>query len=242
MVQGPRWKQAIETALAVDDKSVVTQLASIDPTTPIPHVRCLIFRGFITPSTNTELPLLLFTTDSRTPKTSQIISNPHVQLAWWIEGAKEQYRVTGLATIIPVPTNGLHKHFLHYTQAGKDNNGAMTMLRKEGFDWEVKRQEVYRGMSPYMKASWCRPIPGSPLVGGEEEAKKWPVKLEEPNADGEWSSEENKRLWETALSHFALVVIDPTDVDYVELGPLPNRRTRFWRNEKGSWSEEALVP
>ncbi len=45
-------------------------------------------------------------------------------------------------------------------------------------------------------------------------------------------------FWETALSHFALVVIDPTDIDYVELGPLPNRRTRFWKNEKGSWSEE----
>ncbi|KAK0465855.1 uncharacterized protein EV420DRAFT_797973 [Desarmillaria tabescens] len=241
MAPGPRWKRAIENALAANEKSIVTQLASIDPTTPIPHVRSLIFRGFINPTTNPELPLLLFTTDSRTPKTSQIISNPHVQLAWWIEGAKEQYRVAGLATIIPAPTNSLYKHFLHSTQAG-NSNGSMGILFKEGFDWEAKRQEVFKSMSPYMKASWCRPTPGSPLVGGEEEAKKWPLKLEEPNAEGEWSSEENKRLWETALSHFALLVVDPTDVDYLELGPVPDRRTRFWRNDKGSWDEEALVP
>ncbi|KAG7451814.1 uncharacterized protein BT62DRAFT_925995 [Guyanagaster necrorhizus] len=239
MASGPRWKQAIENALAANENSTaVTQLASIDPTSPIPYVRCLIFRGFIIPTTNPELPMLLFTTDSRTPKTSQIISNPHVQLAWWIEGTKEQYRVAGLATIIPAPTNDLYKHFLHSTHA----NGTMAMLYKESFDWEAKRQEVYRSMSPYMKASWCRPTPGTPLVGGEEEAKKWPVKLEEPNADGEWSSEENKHLWETALSHFALLVVDPTDVDYVELGPVPNRRTKFWKDDKDSWNDEALVP
>lgn len=90
-----------------------------------------------------------------------------------------------------------------------------------------------------MKASWCRPVPGSPLLGGEEEAKRWPVKLEEP---GEDSDEETKRNWDIALGNFALLIVDPTDVDMVELGIVPNRRTRFWRTSRGQWDSEAVVP
>jgi len=88
-----------------------------------------------------------------------------------------------------------------------------------------------------MKASWCRPVPGSRLEGGQEEARKWPVRLEEPKP----GDEEGKRLWEMSLANFALVVIEPHDVDYVELGIVPNRRTRFWRKD-GGWDEEELVP
>ncbi|KAF9055180.1 hypothetical protein BDZ89DRAFT_1124959 [Hymenopellis radicata] len=237
----PRWQRCIATALAEHEKATILQFASIDPTTPIPHVRSLVFRGFTHPSNDPNLPLLIMTTDSRTPKTSQIISNPHVQLAWWIEGTKEQFRIGGLASVIPAPTNGLYKHFLHSTKSALENSGICS-LNKEGFDWEKKRNEVFRGMSPVMKASWVRPVPGTPLVGGEEEANKWPVKLKEPDQNGIFDSEESKRLWELALSNFALVVVDPIDVDYVELAPIPNRRARFWKDESGQWQEEALVP
>jgi len=70
-------------------------------------------------------------------------------------------------------------------------------------------------------------------------AKKWPVKLEEPT-DGD--SEEARKNWEAALENMALLVIDPTEIDFVELGVRPNRRTRFWRTSDGGWEEEALVP
>jgi len=90
-----------------------------------------------------------------------------------------------------------------------------------------------------MRATWCRPVPGSPLIGGEEEANKWPVRLEEPGVD---SDEGSKGNWETALTNFALLVIDPYECDYIELGVVPNRRTKFSRTEDGDWKEEALVP
>ncbi|KAJ7757587.1 pyridoxamine 5'-phosphate oxidase-domain-containing protein [Mycena metata] len=225
----PRWKAALEKALAAHPKETVIQLASIDPSTPVPHARSLIFRGFVSPTDNPSHPLLLATTDVRTPKTAQMIANPHVQVVWWINGTQEQYRIAGKAHIVPAPAHGLHKHFVHPVSA---------LSEGQKYDWEAKRLEVFKNMSPVMKASWCRPVPGSRLEGGQDEAKKWPVQIEEPKP----GDEEGKRLWEISLSNFALVVVEPQDVDYVELAPVPNQRTRFWRAKGGVWDEEALVP
>ncbi|RDB29289.1 hypothetical protein Hypma_016079 [Hypsizygus marmoreus] len=234
----PRWKTAITNAIANHEESTVMQLASIDPTTPVPHVRSHIFREFITPSSSPSLPLLVSTTDIRTPKTTQIISNPHVQVAWWIDRTQEQFRITGLASVIPTPANGLYKHFIYSTKNAAPVS-AVAALSREGFDWEEKRKEIFMKMGAHMKAGWCRPVPGSRLEGGEEEARKWPVRLEEP---GEDSTEEDRKNWETALGNFALLIVDPTEVDYVELGAEPDRRTRFWRTREGLWEDEAVVP
>ncbi|KAJ7762352.1 pyridoxamine 5'-phosphate oxidase-domain-containing protein [Mycena maculata] len=224
----PRWKAALEKALAAHSKDTVIQLASIDPATPVPHVRSLIFRSFVSPTDNPAHPLLLSTTDVRTPKTSQMIANPHVQIVWWIAGTQEQYRIAGRSHIVPAPGHALHRHFTHTVGALSDG---------VKFDWEAKRIAVFKSMSPVMKASWCRPVPGSRLEGGQDEAKKWPVTIEEPKP----GDAEAKRLWDMSLSNFALVIIEPQDVDYVELAPVPNQRTRFWRTG-GVWNEEALVP
>jgi hypothetical protein len=93
-------------------------------------------------------------------------------------------------------------------------------------------------MSGYMKASWCRPSPGTKLEGGYEEAKKWPQDL--PKL-GEAETEEDKQNLETALGNFALVLIDPFEVDFVELGVIPNQRTVFARHGE-DWVEEIVVP
>ncbi|KAJ4470899.1 pyridoxamine 5'-phosphate oxidase-domain-containing protein [Lentinula aciculospora] len=229
----PRWQSAITSALDKYEKSVVIQFASIDANSPIPNVRSLIFRSFVNPSSNPSLPLILTTTDVRSPKTAQIIANPHIHIAWWIEGTREQFRVSGKGTIIPSPQDPLYKQFLHSTTSS-------------AFDWEAKRKDVFKTMSAHMKASWCRPTPGSPLIGGEEAAKKWPKKVDEPeNPEGPDESEEekqNRKNWDTALRNFALILVDPTDVDYVEMGVVPNRRTQFTRSSQGIWKEQALVP
>lgn len=94
-------------------------------------------------------------------------------------------------------------------------------------------------MSSHMKATWCRPVPGSRLEGGYEESKKWLVKLEEPK---ESDSEETKKNWQTALDNFALLIIEPQEVDFLELGVVPNRRTLYRRTKDGLWESDALVP
>ena len=114
----------------------------------------------------------------------------------------------------------------------------MTALKKDGIDWESKRSQVFDSMSGHMKASWCRPTPGSKLEGGYEEAKKWPQKL--PRL-GEAETEEDKKNLEIALGNFALVLIDPFEVDFVELGVNPNQRTKFTRDGE-NWVEEIVVP
>ncbi|KAG7100015.1 hypothetical protein E1B28_001802 [Marasmius oreades] len=255
MATTPCWRKAIENALFAHSKSVVIQLASIDPNSPIPHVRSHIFRSFLTSKKNPEserLPLILTTTDIRTPKVKQIIENSHVEIAWWIEGTQEQFRISGIASVIPARDHPLYKYFEDAIKVAEPSSGLRKIVGENGtdFDWEEKRGEVFATMSPYAKAGWCRPAPGSLLTGGEEEAKKWPVRVEKPgdekSEDGKEVSEEekakNKKNWETALGNFAVMIVDPTEVDYVEVGVFPNRRTKFWRNERGFWEESPLVP
>ncbi|GAW03746.1 pyridoxamine 5 -phosphate oxidase- fmn-binding [Lentinula edodes] len=246
--KSPRWQSAINSALEKYEKSVVIQLASIDATSPIPHVRSHIFRSFLDPRSNPALPLILTTTDVRSPKTAQIIANPHVNIAWWIEGTQEQFRISGVGSIIPSPQDPLYKQFIYSTTSSaiSSPNTGMAALSRENFDWEAKRKEVFKTMSAHMKASWCRPTPGSPLIGGQEEAKTWPERVDEPkDSDESDESEEekkNRKNWDVALRNFALILVDPTEVDYVELGVFPNRRTLFNKSTQGLWKEQELVP
>ena len=207
------------------------QLASIDANN-IPRVRSCIHREFLGAKASPSLPLLLSTTDIRTPKCVQILSNPDIECVFWAESTQEQYRVTGKISIIPTPAHP------YYAQFDPFRGPALTALKNEGIDWEEKRTESFNSMSAHMKATWCRPAPGSKLDGGYEEGNKWPDKL--PKL-GEAKNEEEKRNLEQALGNFALMVIDPVEVDFVELGVVPNQRTKFTR-EGGKWVEQIVVP
>ena len=161
-----------------------------------------------------------------------MLSNPDIEGVFWIESALEQYRVTGKMSIIPTPAHP------YYAQFDPSRGPALTALKNEGIDWEKKRVESFDSMSPHMKATWCRPVPGSKLDGGYEEGKKWPEKL--PKL-GEARNEEEKKNLERALGNFALMVIDPVEVDLVEYGVIPNQRTKFTR-EGEKWVEQIVVP
>lgn len=218
----------------------VIQLATVATDTVTPQARSHIVRSFLVPPNAPSLPLVVTTTDIRTPKVSQINSNAHVHIVHWIEGTQEQFRFNGRAVIVPSPCHALYQHFMRVIPNQRSNGSyGIAALVDSGFDWEKKRIDIFKSLSGHMRATWCRPVPGSPLTGGEEEARKWPARLEEPGVD---SDEESKSNWETALANFALLVIDPYDCDYVELGVVPNRRTKFSRTEYGDWEEEALVP
>jgi len=109
-------------------------------------------------------------------------------------------------------------------------------------DWEAKRVEVFESMSGHMRASWARPIPGSPIlsVQGYDTAKQWPQALPKLSEVGQ-GDDEKWKLVQGALTNFALVIIDPLEVDHVELGVVPNRRTRYeWVGD--NWVEQIVVP
>ncbi|KAF9260850.1 hypothetical protein L218DRAFT_562892 [Marasmius fiardii PR-910] len=196
------------------------------------------WRNSLEPWCFRSLPLMILLLFHKTPKVNQIIANPNVQIHWYIEGTREQFRISGKTFIVPSPE---HTN----CECHKDS---IKPLYFE-FDWEAKRMAIFKGLSSHMRASWCRPVPGTPLEGGEEEMKMWPKRVDEPgheqNDDGSEVSEEQKRrnriFWDMALSRFALVVPDPVEVDYLNMGVVPNRRYRFVKTAGGTWTEQEII-
>ncbi|KIJ66520.1 hypothetical protein HYDPIDRAFT_174589 [Hydnomerulius pinastri MD-312] len=232
------WYPALTTALArlSDEKgrTAIFQMATLEAPTYTPRVRSLVHREFLTASTLPDLPLILGTTDIRTPKVGQINADQRVEAVYWIESTQEQFRITGRAWLVPSPDY----HASYPLGAGR----VFDALKEQGFDWEKKRREMFDLMTGHMKASWCRPVPGSPLEGGNEEAEKWPKTL--PKLDEPKSDEDEKNL-QFALKNFALLLIEPYEVDFVELKVQPNQRTNFKRDpdsDSAVFEETIVVP
>lgn len=96
--------------------------------------------------------------------------------------------------------------------------------------------DAFDGISGYLRATFARPTPGT-LMDSYEEANKWP---ETAPTRGEAEGAEQKVVDE-ALVNFALVVLDPSEVDFLELDPIPNRRTK-WIKKGDGWDEQIVVP
>jgi pyridoxamine 5'-phosphate oxidase len=162
-------------------------------------------------------------------------AEPRVEAVYWTASTQEQFRIIGRASIVPTPN--------YQAPYPSPSGRVFDELAKEVFDWEKKRVEVFDSMSGHMKATWCRPVPGTPLKGGDEEMKKWPEKL--PKL-GEAESEEDKKNLAFALENFALLLVEPFEVDLLELGVQPNKRTNFkrdWEDPNAiEFKETALVP
>jgi pyridoxamine 5'-phosphate oxidase len=203
--------------------SIVSQLATVAKS--VPQVRSCTIWELISPDGNEHLPILLAVTDVRSPKVEQILANDTVQICWRIESTSDQFRLTGKVTIFPEPGSG--------------GNVTSGRLSAGGFDWEAKRVKIFDSLSDYVRASRCRPAPGSPLKGGDEEAEGWPKSV--PTTKGA-TNEEEKKLVEEALGNFALVLIEPTFVDWVQMGVVPNQRTFFTGGDDGSWTETIVMP
>ncbi|CAA7264857.1 unnamed protein product [Cyclocybe aegerita] len=242
----PRWKIAIEKALSQYKNQNAMQVATLDFSSSlgtIPRARSQIFRDWLESPQNPSLPLLLSSTDIRTPKVSQLTASSKAEVVWWIEGTVQQFRIIADIYLVPQPTHALHAHFLDVLSKSEHGTG-LALFKEE--DWEARRVALFKTMSAHMKASWCRPTPGSPLKGGQEEAKKWPECVDKPDPDaGKEKYEEAKRNWEMALGNFALMIIDPIEVDFVDLSSPPDKRTLFTKISGGEgvqWEETELVP
>jgi len=242
----PRWVQALLKALSLPENKdkTIYQIATID-SNHIPHVRSHVHRALLFPKGHPTLPILLTTTDVRTPKVTQMLSNPVVEVCWWLEGSQDQFRIKGRICVIPAPDHPFHtmQNIPPGSALEKLSEKGEDEAEKEGkYNWEKKRKEVFNDMSRHMKAGWARPLPGAPMKSYDE-AKTWPKTL--PNL-GEEENEEEKKNLEFAFGNFALVVIEPLEVDFVQLGIIPNQRTIFKRQEGlgtgEEWVEEIVVP
>jgi len=239
----PRWFTALSEALSKYPKSSIYSVATVDASSgsaPIPRVRNIVHREFIVPARSAEPPLLVSTTDIRTPKIQELASitegHPNAEIVWWIAEANEQYRFSGTMHVLPEPHHPLAKTFPR--DRLKPEIGATEADTKAW--WEAERVKVFNEkMGPALRAGFCRPTPGSKM-DRYEEGEGWPTTLpksyEVPEGD-----EKVKAQVEEALKTFALMVLEPNVVELVELGVVPNRRTRYEKNEDG-WEENIVVP
>ena len=210
----------------------VFQLATIDEAGK-PHVRSLIHRAFLVPPSCPALPLLVTSTDIRTPKIQQITHADTVELAWWINATSDQFRISGPARIFAAS-----EHTSSPPMRDTPDCAGFKALEASGIDWETKRRELFSALSEEMRATWCRPTPGTPLKAGYEEMDDWPAKVPKPS---DAKTEKEEELAELALSNYAIIVIEPLNVDWLQMAIKPNRRTFFTREEV-HWKEEVVVP
>ncbi|KAF9805423.1 hypothetical protein IEO21_09057 [Rhodonia placenta] len=232
MASTPRWRTALTKALSLPDNKGqnVYQLATIDPNDS-PRARTVVHRDIIQPSDCPHLPVIITTTDIRTPKVWQLLAYGRTEICWWMAGSQDQFRIYGPVRVVRSPNARAEIRAPHIPSLALDR------FDEQGFDWEKKRLEVFDSMSAHMKASWCRPPPGS-VMESYDDAKKWPQTV--PKL-GEAESDEDKRNQEQALRNFSLILIEAVEVDWLQLGVHPNQRTRFVREEE-DWAEQIIVP
>ncbi|GAA5855535.1 hypothetical protein JCM8547_007878 [Rhodosporidiobolus lusitaniae] len=175
---------------------------------------------------------LVVTTDVRSPKARQLASSPSVEIAWWLSATQHQFRILGSAYILPSPSASFTFSFPF---------PSAKLAPYPDFSWEDERIRQFRKLSPELRASFYRPVPGTKM-------SEWGGKMEDlpgalPETAEEAEGEEQKKQIAEALKNFALIVIDPTEVDLVDLGAVPNTRTA-WKLDSSSneWKEECLVP
>lgn len=169
--------------------------------------------------------LLQTTTDIRTPKAGQILARPDsVAVAWWLPNSNAQYRLTCTAYLLPHPSHDAWTGFPAWRLG-------------PNVDWEHARRTAYDALPGVLRASFCRPVPGSALADPDD-AKNWPAELPK-RAEAKEGTE--KEQVDEALRNFAMLLLEPREVDVLELEPVPNLRTKYVKVDDG-WTEESLVP
>lgn len=205
----------------------VYSLSTIEVTesgNPIPRTRTVVHRAFMSPLSESII-LLQITTDIRTPKADQILSRPEsIGVAWWLPKSNLQYRLTCTGYLLPHPSHPSWTQFPAWKLG-------------PNVEWEHERLKAYDALPGDLRASFCRPVPGSTLENPED-AKKWPRELPKR---AEAADDTERQQVDEALKNFAILLLEPREVDVLELAPVPKLRTKYVKVD-GCWTEESLVP
>lgn len=248
----PRWVDTLRSTLTKnlkENKDLISYaFATIDSQSKVPKVRYVVHRGFVNErrkdgdgshnlvkdDEDQELitDKLVVTTDARTPKSIQLANDPSVEIAWWLAATQHQFRILGQAYILPSPK-------FSETSSSQFPFPADRLAPYPGFNWEDERVRQFRKLSPELRASFVRPVPGTKLSEWDGKMEDLPQTLVE--GYDEANTDEEKKQLDQALHNFALIVIDPQEIDLVDLGSQPNVRTKWFRKNE-QWQEEGVVP
>jgi hypothetical protein len=122
-----------------------------------------------------------------------------VEIAWWLLPVGEQFRIKGRAYVVPPPSHPLPTS--SYPPKRTAPPVSADINDGKPFDWQQERLRIFEKLSPALKASFGRPPPSRPH---DDDPETWPRELE----DGD------DKLKELSLSRFALIVIEPEEVDW----------------------------
>ncbi|KAJ3157617.1 hypothetical protein HDU86_003269 [Geranomyces michiganensis] len=140
------------------------------------------------------LNALIFTTDARSAKTSQLTKNTAAELCWYFEETREQLRMEGRALLVLPRGDPRQKELA------------------QGVQWENLRNHHFHALSPKARAQFIFPPPGSPL-----QSAALPHTTQIPD-------DADEQLVSAALANFALLVFEVAKVDRLDLTPQPNER------------------
>ena len=219
------WKILLENILN-DNKDKTKNIFNVSVGTienNRPRVRTMVHRGFAKDSN-----YLLTTTDIRMDKVKQFentyvddLGSP-VEYVFWIETALRQFRISANAFLLPSPK---------YTSPTPFSE----KLKNCGIDFENERVRIYNEMSSALRSSFAKPFAPGSIRHANQDTSSYPSEVD-INYDDKW--------YKLGLDHFVLVVLDPIQIDYVDLETLPNIRRIYKRVEDvdDKWSEEDVHP
>ena len=128
----PEWRKKLEQSLKTHQHQVQSryiQLATCCSKGQA-RVRTVVYRGFIENSN-----LLSIHTDLRSDKCTQLSDNPRCEINWYFTESREQYRITGKASLIT----------------------------ENSTDYQVQRRWHWQQLSAVAKADYNKAVPGIPL-------------------------------------------------------------------------------
>jgi pyridoxamine 5'-phosphate oxidase len=187
-------------------------------------------------------PLLITTSDVRAPKVHQLCSHPDTkgptaEVAWYLAPARAQFRISARTYILSSPSHNLHSQFPTKLLSSPGSRNAGPDSPETSEEWEKFRLKTFNSLPAFLRASFVRPTPGS-LLSNPNDAYKWPTTLPE---SGKEESEEDRRNMKEALKNFAVIVLEPLEVEFLEFAIEPNRRTQ-WKISGSEWKERSIVP
>jgi len=195
-----------------------------------PRARTVVHRSFLTLNSQKNAGgacILETTTDIRSSKCRQFIQNRSAaEVLWWFPESESQFRLQCRPFVLPALSHEWRREFP--TDLTGEALGEL--------DWEAARVESFNRLSPSLRASFARPAPGSELVE-REKARDWPKELSKLGQE----SEEEKEMVRWAFENFAVLYLEVEEVDFVDLGVLPNERCRYVF-QAGEWLKSVLVP
>jgi pyridoxamine 5'-phosphate oxidase len=157
-----------------------------------PANRTVVFRGFLN-----ETNQLMFVTDTRSEKVSQLQQQSWGELCWYFPKTREQFRLLGQLTLVT-------------------EDCSESELTKA-------RHQLWHTLSDAARVQFAWADPGQ----HRREDDLFNPPAPDPS---------------TPLPNFCLLLLNPIQVDHLELRGEPQNRDRYRQNEDGTWSVDAINP